>query len=414
MSTHILRRGPLVLLIVFVIALYTPLFDHWRFSGDFVAHTVYMERIRDNDPKVFIDLPNYLYHVSVLVPASLFPQTAIADWIVPICVAWFLLLALLIWGQMRGALTEPPNDKTRQPPTLRGEVAAVVLTLIGLFIAPIILFTPDNQYLGYLAPYVYHNPTMIPLRPIAFLIFIGAVSFASSEAYIARVFERRQELRVPLMAALTVASILAKPNFVMIIVPALVIWLVLLRLMRRHVYAQFVIMGIVVPGIAFLAYQSMSYTASGMAFQPFYTQWLFALHYDPNANVDIGLKILLSIAFPLVVTLLYWRQALQSPMLMLIWIATVGGIMLSYLFYDPGEPPAGNLIWSGQIAVMLLHLAALLFLIRRHPWLNAGPAQDLLRFGICAAVLELHVASGVLWYMEHLKGVWPDIIYTVW
>src|SRR5690349_24908293 len=105
MSAQVLRRSPLVLLVVLVVVLYTPIFNYWRFAGDFVAHTVYIERIRDNDPQVFIELPNLLYHVSVLLPATLFPQTALTDWITPICVLWFLMLALFIWGQMRAALT---------------------------------------------------------------------------------------------------------------------------------------------------------------------------------------------------------------------------------------------------------------------------------------------------------------------
>lgn len=414
MPTQFWRAGALIALILIVIGLYGALFNHWHLTGDFVPHTVYMERIRDNDPNVFKELPNLLYHVSVLLPAVLFPQTALTDWIVPVCVAWVLLLGLLIWGQMRAALTDPSSDKSRQAPTPRGEVIAVILTLSALVFTPIILLTPENQYFGYITPHVYHNPTMIPLRPIAFLIFIGAVSFASAEAYIARIFERYPDVRVPLMAALTVASILAKPNFVMVFVPALVIWLVLLRLMRRFIYAQFVVMGIIVPGVAFLAYQAMSYSGSGMAFDPFYTQWLFALHYEPLANTLLPLKILMSLAFPLVVTLLYWRKVAQNPMMMLAWIATIGGLMLTYLFYDTGEPPAGNLTWSGQISVMILYLAAMLFFVRRHPWLNAGQPQDLRRFVICTVVLALHVISGIVWYVEHLTGVWPDVIYTIW
>jgi len=414
MSTRFLQGCGLLALVLIVIVLYTAMYNHWHHIGDFIPHTRYIERIRDNDPEVFKELPNLLYHVSVLLPASLFPRRTLTDWIMPVCLAWSLLLVLLVWGQMRAALTQPSSDKARQALTMRGEVMAVILTLIAVILTPITLLTLENQYFGYLTPYVYHNPTMIPLRPIAFLLFIGAVSFASAEASIWRFFERRRELQVPLLAALTVASVLAKPNFVMVFIPALVIWLVLMRLMRRHVDIQPIIMGIIVPGVAFLAYQSMSYSGSGIAFQPFYTQWLFALHYDPQADLNLGLKLLMSLALPLIVTGLYWRQALQNPMLLLAWIATIGGLMLTYLFYDTGEPPAGNLVWSGQISVMVLYIAALLFFVRRHLWLNTGPTRDLLRFSVCALVLELHVISGILWFGEHLANIWPDVIYTVW
>lgn len=414
MSTRFLQGCGLLALVLIVIVMYTAMYNHWHHIGDFVPHTRYIERIRDNDPEVFKELPNLLYHVSVLLPASLFPRRILTDWIMPVCLGWSLLLVLLVWGQMRAALTEPPSEKARRALTMRGEVMAVILTLIAVILTPITLLTLENQYFGYLTPYVYHNPTMIPLRPIAFLLFIGAVSFASAEAVIWRFFERRRELQVPLLAALTVASVLAKPNFVMVFIPALVIWLVLMRLMRRHVDMQPIIMGIIVPGVAFLGYQSMSYSGSGIAFQPFYTQWLFALHYDPQADLNLGFKILMSLAFPLVVTGVYWRQALQNPMLLLAWIATIGGLMLTYLFYDTGEPPAGNLVWSGQISVMVLYLAALLFFVRRHLWLNTGPARDLLRFSLCVLVLELHVISGILWFGEHLANIWPDVIYTVW
>jgi len=407
------RGALLVLLLVSVILLYAAMFDHWHLIGDFTPHTVYMERMRASDPNVAMELPNTLYHGSVLIPASFFPQTTLTDWIMPVCVAWFLLLALLIWGQIRATLSAGEFD-IKIPLTRRGETLAVVLTLTGLFIAPIFLFTLDNQYFGYMTPIVYHNPTMIPLRPIAFLLFIGAVSFASAEVRVWRSFERWQMLQVPLLASLTVASILAKPNFVMIFIPALVIWLVMLRLMRRHVDMMTVLMGIIIPGVVFLAYQSMTYSDSGIAFRPFYTQDVWALHYDSAANLNLALKILMSLAFPLVVTGLYLRRAAQSPMMLLAWIAAIGGVMLTYLFYDTGEPPAGNLIWSGQIGVMVLYLATLLFFVRQHRWLNAGRPRDLMRFGLCAAVLALHVVSGLIWYSEHLTGGWPQVIYTIW
>src|SRR5688500_12638533 len=103
MSPRFWRVGALIALSVIVIALYGALFDHWHLIGDFVPHTVYIERIQDNDPNVFKELPNLLYHVSVLLPAAIFPQSALTAWITPVCVAWVLLLALLIWGQMRAA-----------------------------------------------------------------------------------------------------------------------------------------------------------------------------------------------------------------------------------------------------------------------------------------------------------------------
>jgi hypothetical protein len=101
MSARVVRNGALIVLLVIVSLVSVTMLNAWHLTGDFAPHTVYMERIKAGDPNVFTELPNFLYHVSVVVPSLLTPQAPLTAWIVPVCLIWSLLLASLIWWQMR-------------------------------------------------------------------------------------------------------------------------------------------------------------------------------------------------------------------------------------------------------------------------------------------------------------------------
>ncbi len=441
MRQRLISILPLLIVLILTTVIFLPMLYHWRDSGDFRPHTVYIDRILAGDTAVFYETPNFLYHLGILALHFIVPSVNITAWVVVVSLAWYTLLAIILYWLIK-SLTHPTDRSWRH------EVVAIGTTLALLVITPITLLTPENQYFGYMTPYVYHNPTMIPLRPLSLILLaIGVWVFGyhptpSPSPYhregnstpprhvwrggwgVRSSLEKDQKRAVTLAykigftvftALLTLACILAKPSFVMVFLPSLALvaaW----RLLWRQPINWLVLMGgIVLPAVGLLGYQALTWTDGGMAISPFETFRLWDYHYDPQTSAQLGLKLLLSLLFPLVVYGTYFSQARRDLLLNLAWLCALAGTAFSYLFIDTGDPVAGNLTWNGQIGVLVVYVASTVFFLRQNQAIIAGKMTRIpWRFGLCLLIFGLHVISGIQWYVLHLNAVWPDIIYGAW
>lgn len=262
--------------------------------------------------------------------------------------------------------------------------SAVILLGVTLA-APIALLWPLDHhfYMGYVGITSYHNPTLALLRPFALLQFI----------YAYRCFVEESPLKGWQIAAGALASILAayvKPSLALCILPAVGV-LALLRLaQRKYVHVAGVGLGILVPTLLVLAWQFvLSYSGNeegGIKFLPFavmraYSGWL-------------GLKFLLSLAFPLGILVLFWNQAVQDARMVLAWLVFLFGAFLTYFFAEHGSQFLdGNFMWSGEIALMLLFAASTMF------WLeNRAGLPSRMRF--LGVLWGLHVVFGIVYYLR--------------
>lgn len=372
-----------------------PMLLTWRTQGDYAVHLTYALRLMQGDATMFEAVPNVLYHVSGLLPYYAMPGLGgVADALAYGSVLHYgLLLAIaFIW-----LYALAPRAVWLLP-----------LATIGLLlVAPLFFLTPENLYFGYQAPNVYHNPTMIPLRPTALLLFIAALA-----AFTPPPSGWWRWVRIPLAALLTLACILAKPSYLMILLPALAL-VTLFRLLRRQPIDWWLLLGgIVLPAVAILGYQALIFTRGSIAWEPGRTFWEWSIHYDAGADDDLLLKLLLSIAFPLVVYALYWRTAWRNLMLNLAWLSFFAGVVYGYLLVDPGEIAAGNLIWNTQIGVFVLFAASLAFWLAQ--WRGWRNWRKLLPFVVCGVVFGLHVLAGLHWYQLHLRTEFLELVYVWW
>lgn len=389
--------------------IFAPMLYLWRDEGDFEPHRVYIERMLAGDTSVWGEVPNWLYHVPIVALERLLPQVEVTTIVVLVALAWYWLLALVIYALLRRALLKQADDLL----TMRGAVLTIISTWALTVVTPVFLFTLDNMYFGYLNPYVYHNPTMIPVRPTSILLFAAAV-----QVYIPQQAPSPRWRRVGLwlaVALLTWACILGKPSFVLTLLPALGLMTLAALLRWRTLHWGLLVMGISLPAVALLGYQALTFTAGGLEFSPLLTFDLWAYHYNPVANTHLLLKFIMSILFPLVIYGLYWPQARRDTGFNLAWACLLAGVAWTYFFVDSGDRAAGNLVWNGQSAVLVLYLAAALFWLRQNRWLNAGqPPAHAVRWWISAGVFGLHLTSGIIWYVIHAMTPWPQIIYWWW
>lgn len=269
-----------------------------------------------------------------------------------------------------------------------GRLERIFYALAPVFAAPwmLLAFADGQWYYGYVGLANYHNPTVALLRPVALLSFVLA----------ARALNRpRSPVWMRLAAAgLAVAGCLIKPNFAIIALPALGLeaaWAILQRERRARV-DWILLLAFAVPtvlmlaGQAYLAYLTPDSDPGGIVLRPLAVESAFSSH--------LGLKLLLSMVFPLVVLGLLRGTAWRDLPTRLALGMFVFGALQMYLLAEGGSRFLdGNFRWSAQIGLFLLFAACARLALRkiRHP----GPRV------LAAAALLLHLAAGIA-YMLHL------------
>lgn len=289
--------------------------------------------------------------------------------------------------------------------SLLAVLVALILSLSLLFVGPINLLTIDERriYLGYLVPHIYHNPTMVILKPLAlvsfWLVWRGLSAPVGEESWSLALWS----------ANVLVLTTLAKPNYTLCLLPAVGVYALWQMVMRREVNWRFVLVGVYYPALFILGVQYVFAYVSGnveggVEFAPFA---YFRIYYVSGLMP----KFFLSIAFPLMTSLLFWRSAVRSLPFNLAWLVFAAGTAQTYLLSEQGGRAGhGNFLWSGQIAVFILMVAAMLFLLdtlRKVPL----SAFTMFRLSLCLLVFGSHLAGGLVWLYIH---VMPDAYPMRW
>jgi hypothetical protein len=340
---------------------------------DYGQHVVYAQQIAENG--VFSN-SHPLYQFLVIIAARLGLGYAPAGLIVTVLT--YLAGGFVVYRLLRRA-------------TAAGRVGAWVAALLALallIVAPITLLTWGEQNLnnGYIQINTHHSPTIALLKPLALLLFFYVVRALDGEL----VFSAKAVL---IGAALTALSLIAKPNYTMSLLPALVLMLGL-RVLRGSQGAVKLLgvavigVGILVLGLQYL-YQFISVDdGGGIRLAPL----MFVSSIEPSVPRQIA-KFVLSILFPLCVYLLYFRTASKSTALNLAWLTFFAGAAQFYLFVEQGwRLYFGNFQWGAQMALFVLFVTSMICWLRE---LRDHRALRDWRAWLCAGLFLLHAISGV-------------------
>lgn len=228
-----------------------------------------------------------------------------------------------------------------------------VVIVLGLMVAsPISVFwlLDRRMYLGYIGITSYHNPSIILLKPFAILQFI----------YAYRLFTNRK-LSWGQTGVAFVVSLIAtflKPSFAICIVPALGIMTLYYLAQKKPVDFRGLLFGLLVPMLGMLVWQFVityiTDESAGIAFIPFGVMKAYSKYLVP--------KLIVSILFPLSVTVLYIKRALFDVRMILSWLIFLFGAFFTYFFAETGQRfYDGNFGWSGEIALVVLFITSTLF-----------------------------------------------------
>ena len=330
-----------------------------------------------------LELPHPLYHIlaAALAAATGFP------------VPW-AGMAVAVLAQAALGLVAFLGLRAADP----GRVAVPAAAALGLtLVAPLFWPTPASRefYFGYLFPNAFHNPTIILLRPLALGLFLACAVVLGGGA-------EPRPARTAGLALLTVSCALAKPSYLICLLPALGLAWLLDGLPRNRRWSALVL-GVLVPGALVTAGQAwFTLTTERMepttiAFAPLEVVFLHTRRDVPL----LAVKLALSIVFPLAVAAAFARQAARDAALRVAWLAFLAGAFYAYGLAETGPRRThGNFLWSGQAAAAVLFAASARFALARN---RAGGRDEhgaRLRLAACAAAFALHVASG-LGYAVH-------------
>jgi hypothetical protein len=270
------------------------------------------------------------------------------------------------------------------------------LTFALLLANPIALLAhlDGKRYFGYVAPNVWHNPTIVLLKPFALLLFLWATS-----AFFKHAHAPRWGI-VAVMAITTVMSALAKPSQLICLVPGTALFALLQSIRGKPISWSMLALGLWLPACLVLIGQYvMTYAGegqAGLAFGPLvfwrrHSEYLFP-------------KFLLSIIFPVLVYALFARDASRDTGLNLAWIVFGCSLLWAYLIIEKRQPGSGNLTWSAQVALFVLFCTSTRFLVQRTwSWLDWSPPRRALRSLVAWLALACHVYFGVGYYVHIMR-----------
>lgn len=259
-----------------------------------------------------------------------------------------------------------------------------LVILLGICIAaPISVLWPidHHMYLGYIGMTTYHSPTIILLKPFAFLQFILAY----------RCFDEFAPLKKRQVFAAGVVSLIAvyvKPSLAICLLPALGIFAVHRMAQKKYVNLSGLFFGFALPSVLLLTWQFLvtyfDNEEGGIMFLPF---GVMSAYSD-----NLILKLILSALFPLLVLIVYYQRVKMDDRMILGWLLFGFGLFFTYFFAESGSRSMdGNFGWSGEISLVLLFVVSTLFYLElpeKRRWINF----------LVQAGWVLHVVFGVAYY----------------
>ena len=277
-----------------------------------------------------------------------------------------------------------------------GVIAALVLGLAVLFIQPILRFNQSHVYqIGYLWAEPYWSPTYSLMKPLALASAVSALAFLTSAT--------TSRFAVMTAAIATAAGALAKPSFVICLMPAVVILGALRSKDHEAVDWKAITFGLLAPGAVILL---LEYYLSYSGFGPqgvYRNAVMFApLRFFREHNVSyLPVKLALSVAFPAAVYLLYWKCARRHFPLNFALLLFAFGAGYGVVLAETQKAWAGNFLWGAYVTLFILYLFSATFLVGQLKTASWNGMQKV-RHIAAIALLLAHVGSGILTHVATL------------
>lgn len=362
----------------------------FQFESDYTRHLAFAEKMYRTHQLV---VPQVLFHfltIGVVEAAGTSFQSAA----LLVLGVSYGLTGLLVYRETARVLVASQSSGRA---LWGGAIAALVLGLAVLFTQPILRPNQSHIYqIGYLWAEPYWSPTYSLMKPLALASAVSALAFLSSAT--------TSRFAVMTAAIATAAGALAKPSFVICLMPAVVI--LGARRLKDHEAVDWkaITLGLLAPGavIVLLEYY-LSYSGLGppgiyrnaVVFAP--------LRFFRDHEVSyLPAKFALSVAFPVAVYLLYWKCARRDLPLNFALLLFAFGAGYGVLLAESRNSSHGNFLWGAYITLFILYLFSATFLVRQLKTAS-WKGTERVRHIAAIALLLAHIASGILTHVATLQ-----------
>lgn len=361
----------------------------FQVESDYGRHLAFAEKMYRTHQLV---VPHFLFHFLTIgvveVAGTSFQSAALL-----VLGISYGLTGLLLYREMAKVLIAA--QPSRQA-LWRGAMAALGLGLAVLLMEPIVKPNGPHIYqIGYLWAEPYWSPTYSLMKPLALASAVSALAFITSAT--------ASRFAVMTAAIATAAGALAKPSFVICLMPAVVILGALRSKDHKAVDWKAITLGLLAPGAVILLLEYyLSY--SGVGPQGTYQNAIifapFRFFRDHEVS-HLPAKLALSVAFPAAVYLLYWKCARRDLPLNLALLLFAFGAGYAIFLAEAQKSWAGNLVWGAYVTLFIFYLSSATFLIRQLKTASWKGMQKV-RHIAAIAVLLAHIGSGILTYVATL------------
>ena len=361
----------------------------FQVESDYTRHLAFAEKMYQTHQLV---VPQVLFHFLIIgvveVAGTSFQSAALL-----VLGVSYGLTGLLLYRETARVLVAAQSSRQA---LWGGALAALVLGLAVLFMQPILKpDVPHIYQIGYLWAEPYGSPTYSLMKPLALASAVSALAFLTSAT--------TSRFAVMTAAIATATGALAKPSFVICLMPAVVILGALRSKDHEAVDWTAITLGLLAPGavIVLLEYY-LSYSGFGpqgiyrnaVVFAPLRFFKDHGVRYLPE-------KLALSMAFPASVYLLYWKYARRDlPLnfaLLLFAFGTGYGVFLA----EAQNSSHGNFLWGAYITLFIFYLFSAIFLVRQLKTASWKGTQRV-RHIAAIALLLAHVGSGIFAHVATL------------
>jgi hypothetical protein len=330
-------------------------------------------------------LPHSFFHYLVYYIHLIFAEFSLHTSMLNIAI-WLLSALIVIILDITYRIFVARVDKEHHKLTLL--FASVSL----IFVTPIYLwFFNKNLYLGQWSPNIWHNPTILLLKPFAIVtLFFTIIYFSENQIF--------NKIWVKILFSLFIAlSTWAKPSFVISFIPATYLYLFFYH---KKIFKSFVNASLLfLPTIAVLALQFLqTYSQDIQSTNDLRDTIVFTFFgvtklYSPN----VFISLLLAIAFPLFLLIVDFKNCLKDQYLMLSWLNTVIAYLYASFLAEKFKFDQGAFTFGYSLALLLLFIFSLIHFLKFYHYNKAKFSY------ICLTLLfSLHLCSGIYYFFNYL------------
>ncbi|MGC5583585.1 hypothetical protein [Ornithinimicrobium sp. W1665] len=282
----------------------------------------------------------------------------------------------------------------------------VVGTLATSIAAPLTRDPLGYMHVGKLSPVIWHNSTTILAAPFALLLFASTCW----------VILRKDFTWAPqvVQLALVVVSGWTKPNYLLTLIPALVVVCVVdvattatgLRLQSaKSLWWRAAPSGaaasVVLVSQFLLTYGGEGIQVNGQSVGNVVAPFAVWSEWKTQAGVQPLISVYLSLAPSFIASILIWRNSSLRLPLGLAWTSVIVGLVeftiLAEVLDDGTVLPHGNWVWGGQLSMAVLFVVSVTAALR--DFRTLGRIK-----WFFVAVLTYQVAMGITWMVMLLSG----------